>query len=141
MYLKLATIYSQNQGSHDLFMKLSDEEKQHAQRVHMLRSMYLHDQKILKKEDIDEGTLDAILAHINEILTLLRSKDYQTPLQEALKTVVHVENKFAVAHAEAVAEKTDARLSHFFKDLAKQDEGHKELLQQMLLAAAEQAKK
>lgn len=112
----------------ELFQRLHEEEMQHLERVRMLKRRYLHDRRAVQRVQ-DAG--DQMLAALNdgkEMLATLENATDRLTLEEARMLMLAMEDKLAVAHADAMAAFADPSLRRFFEQLAQQDRAHAHLL-------------
>jgi rubrerythrin len=107
-----------------LFGRLEKEEIQHAARVKMLASQYLHDRKSFREFDVDMTMLDKALACGRSILARIPTLDFASARSEC----AGAETMFAAAHAEGLAQSSMRNLGGFFMQLAAADREHIELL-------------
>jgi rubrerythrin len=133
VYAGLARRFGHRSDLRDLFLRLADEEEQHAQRIRLLarrQSEAAWDPDVLS--ELAWG-LDAIAA---ELLGLEREFDVagEKDVPAILRRVIDLEGRAGAFHAEELARSGDPEISGFFSALSQQDERHKDLLQHTLVA-------
>jgi hypothetical protein len=112
----------------ELFLRLEQEELQHASRVRLLGSRYRSDPRLLGRLPIDHGEMDAILAESEQALREAQDGSFARTAAQAFARLGELEDHLARAHAELVAREGAPALREFFRKLAEQDRAHRELL-------------
>jgi rubrerythrin len=126
-YRVLAEQFGGDPETRELFERLASEELQHASRVKLLAARYRHDPRLLGAA-VDSAGLDAMLAEALEALASVRSGSFARTPEEARAKAAEWEARFAHAHAELITRQGHPALREFFRQLAAQDRGHRELL-------------
>jgi rubrerythrin len=124
LYLLLAARSAPDDAA--AFRRLEQEEREHANRLQMLGSMYLKDPKAFRGVQLETQTFDAIAA---ELCAFRDDVEHGTlDMRGAVARLVDFEERFAVAHAEVVARNADPGVKTLFAMLASQDREHAKLL-------------
>lgn len=126
-YHLLADQFSTDPDVRDLFLRLEQEEMQHASRVKLLAARYRHDPRLLGAP-VDVAGLDRMLAEAENALGAIRRRTFARTAEEACARAADLEERFARAHAEIISHEGHPALREFFWKLAEQDRGHNELL-------------
>jgi hypothetical protein len=127
IYGLLAKQFASDAAVHTLFVRLQQEELQHASRVRLLAARYRGDTKILEKitgaVEIEacQGVVEAALAD-------LVAGQWGDDLAAIKRRLVDLEGKLRSAHAHAMSEEGHPDLRDFFRQLALQDDAHASLL-------------
>jgi hypothetical protein len=115
-------------GAKDLFARLEEEEAQHEARVRLLAARYRHDSRLVSLPP-SPAALDVILEDAEEVLRAIREGRFAQGFEEVRVNLAALEERFALAHAEIIAGEGHPDLRDFFRKLAAQDRGHRDLLQ------------
>lgn len=126
-YHLLADEFTRDPDARDLFLKLEQEELQHASRVRLLAARYRHDSRLLGTA-ADAAGLDRMLAEAQEAVLAIKRHSFARTAEEACARAAELEERFAHAHAELIASEGHPALKEFFSRLAAQDRGHQALL-------------
>jgi len=111
-----------------LFLRLAEEEKQHASRVRLLSARARHDRRLVSSMPAETDELDAMLAEVAEALGRVRAGAWDGDSERALGRAAELEARFSKAHAHCLTRDAHPELRAFFEQLAAQDEAHRELL-------------
>jgi hypothetical protein len=111
----------------ELFLRLEQEELQHASRVRLLAARYRHDTRLLGPSLVPPE-LDEMLADAEQAVRSIRQGTFAATAAEALSRVAALEARFDRAHAELIAADGHPALREFFRKLAAQDRAHHQLL-------------
>ena len=125
-YRVMAEQFGGDPETRELFERLAREELQHASRVRLLAARYRHDPRLLGGGD--SAGLDNMLAEALEVLASVRGGSFARTAEEARAKAAELEERFAHAHAELITRQGHPALREFFRQLAAQDRGHRELL-------------
>jgi len=126
IYHQLADRFRDDPEAQDLFQRLEGEEMQHASRVRLLAARYRHDGRLLGQGP-DASGLDRMLAEAKRALSAVSRGEVARTAGEALDWAAEQEELFAQAHAELIAGAGHPELRAFFRQLAEQDRGHRDL--------------
>ena len=126
-YRLLAESFAGDGPARDLFVRLAQEELQHAGRVRLLAARYRHDPRLL---GVPSGAseLDGMLADAEQAVDSIRRGNFARTAEEARARAGALEEHFARAHAELISHEGHPALREFFWKLAEQDRAHNELL-------------
>jgi rubrerythrin len=111
-----------------LFERLSEEEKQHATRVRLLKARYLQDPRLLTVNTADSLLIDRLIQEAEAIAQEIRDGAWDGDVATVLRRAAELEDRFSVAHANVLSQDGIPGLRAFFDQLAAQDRGHRELL-------------
>jgi hypothetical protein len=124
-----ASKFSGDREVRALFERLQQEEIQHAYRLRMLRSQCMKDATLGRGLVLDAGLLGRLLETGAQVKKRLASEELT--LAGLLSLFVELEDAFSCAHAESLTAEADPKLRTFFESLAKQDEQHRLLLEDL----------
>ncbi len=127
IYGALAKQFRADERTHALFVRLEAEEQQHASRIRLLAGSYRNDPKLVEKVNGAEG-LEACIASAEGALAEVQGGAWGVDLDAVKDRLVSLEVQLAKAHAHLLAANANPGLLEFFRQLARQDEGHAELL-------------
>ena len=128
LYGLLAERFGGDPQARELFLRLEQEELQHASRVRLMGSRYRSDPRLLGRLPVDHGEMDAILAESEQAFRDAQSGSFAPTLAQAFARLAELEDHLALAHAELIAREGAPALRDFFQRLAQQDRAHRELL-------------
>jgi rubrerythrin len=128
LYQLLAQRFSGDPEARDLFLRLEQEELQHASRVRLMGARYRHDPRVLGRLAVDHSELDSILAESEQAVRDAQDGSFARTLDQARARLRALEEHCARAHAEMIAREGNPALRQFFRKLAEQDRAHGELL-------------
>jgi rubrerythrin len=117
-----------------LFHRLENEEHEHARRLQMLGSMYIHDPASFRNVRLEIADMDAIVAETKAFRDAVKRGEFE--VGTAMARMVDLEERFAVTHAEEVAREAAPGVKALFTMLASQDREHIRLLQTHRIAPA-----
>ena len=127
IYGLLAKQFASDDTVRLLFVRLQQEELQHASRVRLLASRYRGDTKILEKVsgavqiEACQGVVEAALADV-------LAGRWGDDLAAIKRRLIHLEGELRSAHAQAMSQDGHPALRDFFQQLALQDDAHAVLL-------------
>jgi hypothetical protein len=127
VYQLLAARYAADKAAKDLFVRLEEEELQHASRVRLLAARYRHESGLLGAA-AGSAELDALLQEVEELVRSIRNGSFARDLDEAREKLAAFEDRASRAHAEIIARTGHPSLQKFFQALANQDRAHQDLL-------------
>jgi len=127
IYQMLTGLVPEGSEGHALFTQLKDEELQHEQRVQLLQRRYMRDRALLLEQEAMAGALQEVIDLGESLLSRLQAME-TIEMKEAMELTLDLEQRFAVAHADAMLATGDRRLRTFFQQLARQDRAHASLL-------------
>jgi len=128
IYRMLASQFRADPAANALFLRLENEEIQHAFRVQKLRSLYSNDSKLRGNVELDVAAIDRLLKDADILKGLFSSPNSSISLAEAKQFMADLEHKFAIAHAESMAAATSPEIRRMFEILSQQDHAHASLL-------------
>jgi rubrerythrin len=111
-----------------LFLRLAQEEGQHACRIRLLAARYRHDTKLVATMTAETHEIDALLADASQSLEAVRRGEWDGDQEAALVRAAELEARFCKAHAQSLTRDAHPELLAFFEQLAAQDEAHRQLL-------------
>lgn len=111
-----------------LFLRLAEEESQHAARIRLLSARYRHDKALAGSLTADWPLLEVLLAEALEAVGNAEGGAWDGAPEAALAGAVELEKRFCQVHAQVLAEGGHPELKAFFEQLAAQDQGHHALL-------------
>ena len=132
IYVRLADRFAADARLKELFLRLAEEEEQHASRIRLLAKHQTEGtwaqetaQRISKDLNEMAAELVAMVADLEE--------DWNTrSSREILRQVMDVERRCSVVHAEELAQSAEIDVQVLFWALARQDVHHKTLLEKAL---------
>jgi rubrerythrin len=127
MYAALARQFRNDDVAHALFVRLENEEQQHAARIRLLAGSYRNDSKLVERVAGAEE-LGACLAAAQRALGEIQGGGWPLELREVKVRLALLEAQLARAHAHVIGHNADPGLREFFARLAEQDAAHAELL-------------
>jgi rubrerythrin len=127
MYEAAAQRYANDDEARSLFLRLAEEEEEHARRIRMLASIYAGDRKLATDVSFPIGDFEALAADAEAVTRRLNSNQ-PLELHEFLVLVDALETRMANAHADLLARSGDPKLRRLFEFLSHQDKGHATLL-------------
>ena len=127
IYEVLTALMPEGSEGHALFGQLKQEELQHEQRVQLLQRRYMRDRAVLQDSEAIADALRDVLDVGESLLSRLEATE-TIEMQEAMELTLDLEQRFAVAHADAMLATGDRQLRTFFQQLARQDRAHASLL-------------
>jgi rubrerythrin len=127
LYDAFARRFADDAAATALFIRLREEEQQHAARIRMLAAQSRRDSKLLGKIDVDTSALDEVAREMAAILANVGSGNWQADLSQTKRLLLELEERCARAHAHGLTG-LDSSLRRFFELLALQDKAHEELL-------------
>lgn len=132
IYVRLSERFAADPRLKELFLRLAEEEEQHASRIRLLA-------KHQTGGTWAEETARRISKDLNEMATELLAmvadleEDWNTrSSREILHRVMDVERRCAAVHAEELAQTAEIDVQVLFWALARQDVHHKSLLEKAL---------
>lgn len=111
-----------------LFLRLAQEEGQHASRIRLLAARYRHDSRLVATMSAETHELDALIADADRALEAVRLGEWDGDQEAALGRAAELEARFCKAHAQSLTRDAHPELVTFFERLAAQDEAHRKLL-------------
>ena len=126
-YASLAVLFESDPAARKLFLRLEEEELQHASRVRLLAARYRAESRLLGPSAAPEE-LDALLREVEALVRSIRDGSFARSVEEACAKLAAFEESASRAHAEAIARSGHPELQRFFQALASQDRAHQELL-------------
>jgi rubrerythrin len=109
-----------------VFLRLADEEDEHARRLAMLASLFIKDRKVLAGARQTLPGLEDTLAQLRALVGAIRRG--AMPVDQAVARLIDLEDLLSSNHAEVIARSADPRVKQLFELLAAQDREHHELL-------------
>lgn len=127
VYAALARRFEHRHDLRDLFLRLAEEEEQHAQRIQLLAR---HQREAAWDPDVLSGLAWGLDAMAAELADLEREFEAATEadVPSILRRVIELEGRAGSFHAEELARSGDPEIRTFFSVLSRQDERHQELL-------------
>ena len=138
-YALLAERFKVDSAARALFLRLEEEELQHAARVRLLAARYRHDPRLLDGAPADLSELDLMLHDAETAVSSIRAGSFARSVEEAVVNLVALEERMSRAHAELIAHGGHPAQREFFRQLAEQDDGHREMLLGLRKARAQGA--
>ena len=111
-----------------LFQRLAQEEGQHATRIRLLAARYQHDPRLVATMSAETHELDVLLDEATGSLEAVRRGEWDGDQEAALARAAELEARFCKAHAQSLTLDAHPELLAFFRQLAAQDEAHRQLL-------------
>ena len=127
-YELLASRFQNEEEAFDLFERLRCEELQHVERVRMARRRAAVRRRVVPGLDQLMGKLNPLLAEAEKLVAHIEGSQGDMPFDRAKWLMLHMEEKLAAAHAEAITAVVDEDMKQFFELLASQDKAHTQLL-------------
>jgi rubrerythrin len=127
-YALLAERFREDPGARALFLRLEQEELQHAARIRLLAARYRHDPRLLDGAPADPRELDLMLEDAEAAASSIQAGTFAGTVDEAVVNLVALEERMARAHAELIAQGGHPAQREFFLQLAEQDQGHRDML-------------
>jgi len=112
----------------DLFLRLAQEEGQHASRIRLLAARSRHDSRLVATMAAETHEIEALLAEAAGVLDAVRRGEWDQDAGAALARAAELETRFCKAHAQCLSRDAHPELLAFFQQLAAQDEAHRQLL-------------
>ena len=131
VYAGLARQFGHRSDLRELFLRLADEEEQHAQRIRLLAR---HQREAAWDPDVLSGLAWGLDGMASELAGLEREFEAATEadVPSILRRVIDLEGRTGTFHAEELARSGDPEIRSFFSALSRQDERHQELLEHSL---------
>lgn len=126
IYDILAAFFEDKPALQQLFSKLAEEEREHAERVRDLAKVW-HRDKRAQPPALDVARMCQLVERARAFRDSLREAEVIDPY-DAIRLAASIENDFNAAHAEAMAKERNPGMKALFEELAEGDEGHNELL-------------
>lgn len=128
IYGAVAERFREDLEARALFLRLQEEELQHARRVRLLAARYRHDGRLLPRAPADRPSLDQLVADGEAVLESVRAGRLGQDLAAVKRSLAALEGRFQDAHAELIASAGHPELRRFFEQLARGDAAHARLL-------------
>lgn len=128
LYRQLAERFAAEPATARTLRQLADEEDQHALRVRMLRDRYAKRPSAFESVPLDLALMDELLAEAELLRQLFAKEPFSISVSEAREFMIQLEQRFASAHAQAMAEAATSELRGFFEALTRGDTAHAKLL-------------
>jgi rubrerythrin len=130
MYRLLAERFASREPVRAVFLKLHQEEIQHATRVRLLAAQHRTDPWLFSSAVLFHGAPDPMLMvrEVEEMVRDLEAGVWGKDLQDARARVVEMERRCVSLHAQFLVAGAPKEISSFFAELARQDEEHERLL-------------
>jgi rubrerythrin len=134
VYVRLADRYAVEAKLKEVFLRLAEEEEQHAHRIRLLaktQGVGPWGEKIAARISKDLAAMSVdLLAMVADL-----EKDWDgRNARDVLRRVMEAEDRASAIHAEELAETAEIDVQMLFWSLARQDVRHKELLEKALAA-------
>ena len=127
IFAAVAKRFAADDAVRALFVRLEQEELQHAARIRLLARRYRADKKILAKVP-GVAELESCLASAEAALAEVLGGAWDGDLAATKLRLIQLESAIAKAHAQVIAKDGDPSLRDFFRQLALQDDAHAALL-------------
>jgi hypothetical protein len=127
LYGLLARQFAEDEPARVLFVRLEQEENQHASRVRLLASQYRADAKLVGNV-AGAGVLSECEFQLQVALAEVRAGAWGRELGPVRERLARLEASLAHAHAQALAVEANPGLREFLRQLSQQDRAHQELL-------------
>jgi rubrerythrin len=128
VYAALAARFEADAEARALFVRLRDEEYQHASRIRLLAARYRHDSRLLGKTTVGIPELEELLRDGAGAIADIREGRWPDDLPGVKAELVRLERRLTRAHAEIIAQSGHEAVKDLFEQLAQQDEAHAVLL-------------
>ena len=132
LYRLLADRFAHDPPAHELFLRLADEEVQHAARVRLLAAQYRNDRRMFDEAIRLAGTTlqdpEAAVAAASALVEEVASGAWGDDLATVKDRLVDLEESCASFHAQFLARGVHPEVARFFDELASQDREHQRLL-------------
>ena len=129
LYGVLRKRFEKEHHLHELFVRLEQEERQHALRIRLLSSQ-VRSAPLLAPLHLDPSALHAALGAVEHALIEVRASRRGLTYEDAANLLVDLEQSLEAAHAQWMAQDAPATVRRLFEALAKQDRAHQQLLEQ-----------
>lgn len=111
-----------------LFLRLAEEEAQHAARIRLLTARYRQDKRLVTTLATDTTQLDLLIGEAEQALAAVGAGTWDGDPAGALRSAAALEERFCQVHAQALSQDAHPELRAFFEQLAVQDRAHADLL-------------
>jgi hypothetical protein len=111
-----------------IFLRLAEEEAQHAARIRLLSARARQDRKLVASLAADTTLLDRLLVEAEEALAAVEAGAWDGDPGAALSGAAALELRFCQTHAQTLPRDAHPELRSFFEQLAAQDKAHALLL-------------
>lgn len=128
LYLRLAAVRGDEPRSRDLFLRLADEEEQHAQRIRLLARHQGPGPWASETATRIQAELASMSGELQAIAREIGEQGEGLPRDTLLRRLVEAERRAGVIHAEVLARTTEIEVQMLFWALARQDVHHEALL-------------
>ncbi len=135
VYVRLAERYAGEATLKEMFLRLAEEEEQHAHRIRLLARTQLGGAWASAAAERISRDLGSMSADLLKMVEDLEAEWSGGSARDVLRRVMDAENRCASIHAEELASSADIDVQMLFWSLSKQDVRHKELLERAIVAA------
>jgi len=131
LYRLMAARLPAGSSAQVVLSRLADEEEEHARRIAMLRDAFLRQPDAFCAERFNLPGADELIEDGLTLQRLLSDPGSTFSPNEARRFMIEQERRFGVAHAQALSADASPMIARFFASLAKQDEVHVRVLEQL----------
>lgn len=130
MYRLLAERFASREPVRALFLRLHQEEIQHASRVRLLAAQYRNDPWLFSSAVLFHGAPDPaqLVREVEVVVRELEAGAWGEDLEETRARVVEMERRCVSLHSQFLVAGAPKEIASFFEELARQDEEHERLL-------------
>jgi rubrerythrin len=128
IYQVLAERFADEPEARALFLRLEQEERQHALRIEMLGMALARRPELEGRRVLDVEQMLKALRDGEDVATALAAPGSRLPLDRARRLAAQLEERFAAVHAEQLASVGEPSLRDLFAIFVAQDRGHAALL-------------
>jgi rubrerythrin len=135
VYVRLAGRYDAEAKLKEVFLRLAEEEEQHAHRIRLLARTQLGGAWASATADRISRDLSSMSADLLKMVEDLEAEWDGGAARDVLRRVMVAEDRCASIHAEELASSAEIDVQMLFWSLSKQDVRHKELLERAIVSA------
>jgi rubrerythrin len=135
VYVRLAGRYAAEATLKDMFLRLAEEEEQHAHRIRLLARAQMDGAWASATAGRIARDLGSMSTDLLKMVEDLEAEWDGASARDVLRRVMEAEKRCASIHAEELASSAEIDVQMLFWSLSKQDVRHKELLERAIVAA------
>jgi rubrerythrin len=134
VYVRLSDRYAADPRLKETFLRLAEEEEQHAHRIRLLARTQGEGPWGEKMAARISRDLEAMSAELLAMVADLEKDWDGKGARDVLRRVMEAEDRASAIHAEELSESAEIDVQMLFSSLARQDVRHKEMLEKVLAA-------